>query len=86
MRWSSVAGVECLASTLGNFQVFASLDFLDEFVQNTPSKVECLIRYDRYAIWIKSNDVLKRHIRHPRASPAGRSPKKPVARYHQLQC
>ena len=37
-----------------------------------------------YAIRLKSNAVLERHIQHLLTRPVGRPPKKPVARYHQF--
>ena len=37
-----------------------------------------------YAIRLKSNAVLERHIQHLLTRPVGRPPKKPVIRYHQF--
>jgi len=37
-----------------------------------------------YAIRLKSNAVLERHIQHLLTRPAGRPPKKPVVRYHSF--
>ena len=37
-----------------------------------------------YAIRLKSNAVLERHIQHLLTRPVGRSPKKPVVRYHSF--
>jgi len=37
-----------------------------------------------YAILLKSNAVLERHIQHLLTRPAGRPPKKPVVRYHSF--
>jgi hypothetical protein len=38
----------------------------------------------RYAIRLKSNAVLERHIQHLLTRPVGRPPKKPVVRYHEF--
>ncbi len=39
-----------------------------------------------YAIRLKSNAVLERHIQHLLTRPVGRPPKKPVVRYHSFMC